>query len=350
MENNERRHDEFDNLLIELGLDSLREDELRVSMSKLSRNDYVKIFNAHAYDSLRSLAAVATEWIGISTEDVIQRIAQVSVIETLAINGNTWTPDDGAHFNIEVNVGLGLFCNRVADVFVANIGRVDEKERLRGGGLISREEAARQIKMLVKSYINDQLSYLANPVLELGAELREYATELSAGLIEFVIGHELGHVIVTASEKGRELQQIVTDLLRERLENIKGLGDPNGLATEWGKELAADFISLRTVLEHGSSTHYSSMELFFVVCDLLEAEKKDDSAWEMVEAFENTGDDWALFETFAWKNNHFLGTHPPATMRRNFLHLITDHLPAFVRTWGKKADSLRDAVLQVQVS
>lgn len=337
----------LDNLIGELGLKSLSEGRLFDSMSRLSKVDLIRIFNAHAVEALRDLSVVAADWIGTSSKNLMRRIERISISEDLEINGKVWPAAKDKSFNIEVNVGLGMFCYRLASVFVAYTGTIDDDGQPCGNSMISLEEAAQKTNDLVASYSRDQISYLLVPLPTLIRELGEYESALGASVIEFVVGHELGHVIAQTSQMGTEVQQAAEEMLKERLQSIQRLGNPVGLATEWAKELAADFISLRIVMQRHSLVGYASMELFFLVCDLLEDLAKTDTAWDLVLAFERTGADWDAFAEFARKNNHFLGAHPLSAVRVGFLRLITHHLPP-IRSWSTKAQSLRDAVCQLR--
>jgi hypothetical protein len=320
-----------------------RINDLPRTISKESKSELFLTYNRIAATNLQEMIPFAANFAGIPVENLEQRITQISVADDLLVNGYTWSPD-GDGFNIEINVGLSMFCVRVASVFVSCIGRIDNSGQRQGNELISKYEAAAQIKKLIQTYITGQ-PYYELPSVELESELMFYLVFLQGGIESFVVGHELGHVIISISEKGREFNQLATGLIMEQLVKVKSLKDPETLGNQWGTELAADLIGLMSIIQEGRPReYYSAVELFFIICDLLEEEKHIQNVREIYNAYEAAGQDTHQLDMLLKKGNPFLGAHPPAAMRLNFLRQLTEHLPKEMRLWGKEAEILGNVV------
>ena len=336
----------FDEFMKSNNWDTDRINDLARTIGKQSKSELLLNLNHLAVERLKEVIPFAAKFADVPVKNLEQSITQISVLDDLLINGYTWSPD-GDHFNIEINVGLSVFCAQVANVFISFIGRIDSSGQRRGNGLISKNEAASQIKKLIQTYVAGQ-PYYELPSAELERELMLFSVSLHGGIESFVVGHELGHVIISVSKKGREFNQLAIGLMMEQLVKIKSLENPGELANQWGTEVAADLIGLMSILQEGPPDYYSAIELFFIICELLEEEKHIQDVLEIYNAYEAAGQDTHQLDALLKNKNPFLKTHPPAAMRLNFLRQLTEHFPEQMRLWGKEAEILGNEVLKVK--
>ena len=181
-------------------------------------------------------------------------------------------------FELGVNIGLLEFYRELSRMLCSRINAVSESEWKSGAANsdsgISFEKTVEVARALAEAFWNERMPEPGIiPEYEL-AEQQEllYRPILSLGL-QFVLGHELGHVIMETSSRGAEHRDAGRRFAREVLGTPHRDPNENGRVEDWGTEFAADQLGLELGLE-GSEPVFkvfqrSAAEWFFVVCDIL---------------------------------------------------------------------------------
>ncbi len=202
------------------------------------------------------LIPVAAFRIGIDDQCLSERYEGVSVIDNPAVNATVcFGTNSKKTFKIIIYRGLLEAFSVFPIILVWSARQTDDKEMLPLDPmeLIQLEPVVTSDAM--KAFWEGRWP-LVNPALvaqamvELSDQDLTYACHLNDAAVSFVLAHELGHVAINMSAKGRnpELSTAIC-VMEQLLSNTTSLSNQkrNERVIKWAKELAADFIGLNLV-------------------------------------------------------------------------------------------------------
>lgn len=266
----------------------------------------------------------ATAQAGLGSQGLRRRITVRESVLNTRLNATTKRLDDGT-FTVELNAGLTLLANRLADLFVAHLGFMGPTGKPIEGGVINEVEFHDELRELLATYwSNDRLYRPFHFELDrrqsFTSNHSDYAALLFEGTHRFVIGHELGHLILMTTKKEvpaySKLVQVATANRSKIPEEALPLFD--SYARRWAEELTCDRLGLtltgdyfRATQRLGMTQVFNSAELLLITLGLLESSIK-------------------LSEREA-----ALNSHPPASERLRILRIWVSQMPPHVHQMGR---------------
>ncbi len=270
---------------------------------------------------------------------------EIHISEEQIINGCTYPEDDGEGFTIEIAWGLLIFFHKIIKLFVSRMSVRDDDEIIEETR-ISEEHMLETSRRLLNGFFDGTIFNLPSIPL---SNLTKSQILLSGYLLYFaelfVVGHELGHIIInTDLEKAKREILIASASTEERnrtfLDDIGIEETKKEIAMRrWPRELAADMIGLQLCMQLyddfiGRMVIRASAGLIFITMILLENFHKKSKG----------SDYWIDIYRYHNMPNHNEMNHPPTCLRLEFLQayidqdypqLTADELGKTFEEWGQ---------------
>ncbi|MFC1904527.1 hypothetical protein ACFLXT_02000 [Chloroflexota bacterium] len=276
------------------------------------------------------MTPIAAAYVKADSEALRKRIVVKGSNVSSRFNGRVRSLDNWATFQVEINTGLTLLAHRIADLFVSYLGYMNSEGEPTEGGVVSKTVFLKELKGLLNAYWGDgayhPFQYELDGRREYNDEHFAYAAILAEGMHRFVIGHELGHVVVKVGNRPLYVDDVYVNLMRVDKSKIpvedQELIDQT--TREWAEELSCDWMGIKltdayfeSIERVGMTQVFNAAELFFLILMILEktGEKK-------------------------FGNLISLGSHPPSAQRLSLLRLSTSQMPAHVHKMGKAFENL----------
>lgn len=260
-----------------------------------------------------------------TTEHDLRKRLEIYLSKEPIINGCTFSEDNWKTFKIEIAWGLLIFFHKMIKLFLSRMN-VRDDDGIIEATCISEEDMVETSRKLMIGFWDGTI--FTTPSFPL-TKMTKSQIELSSYLLhfgeEFVIGHELGHIIINSDPEKAKREILIASASTD--ERNRALLDDIGIEKSkketaikrWPYELAADMIGLQLCLQErddfiGRMTIRASAELLFVTMVLLEEFYK----------MSRGRDYWVDIYRYQNKPYHKEMHHPPTSLRLEFIQAYVD--------------------------
>lgn len=281
-----------------------------------------------------TLVPHAARRMGRSVAAVRRALRRTSLDPGLQIYGQTTSADRWRTFDIRLSTGLLLFHHKMVKLFMSRMTVVGEGNKVVDETGISEDEMLSTSRRLMKAFWELDESrevFIRTPGFSL-LQLTKSQIELAAYLLHyadtFVVAHEFGHVLLTASPRRVKRERAIVEgakesMIRPVLDDHAGGGMVS--PEKWVRELEADLIGVglcRELADNDVVTMVieASAMMSLVMCDMLE------KYYRM-----STGRAWDY------------ETHPPSELRLDVMQRLAEWGPT--QTLGSAFRQLGDHIM-----
>jgi hypothetical protein len=241
-----------------------------MSLKPKKEEDVVRDFQKMLEEMYDELAPFAAKKIGVELYDFNKK-SKISIDDTLIINGRTFSNDNWMSFEINIFSGFLIYIHKMNKVFISTMETASKSEPNKFEiPIISLEDMISIATNLISAYW--KLSIFSVPSVPF-KDLTELQIEIAGRLNRyaelFLVGHELGHVILNKNPSIAKDYQIDFD---EKIDS--------GTKEKWTEEHLADLLGLELCLQLGDEwaeygltdqnrLTYLAIEVLFLSQDLL---------------------------------------------------------------------------------